>query len=134
MCWCHTAACGTVNHCAPIGVPQHLTVCLDGKLAVWKWPLLLSPFAHGVGWFILKLLSVPSHTTQTQRAAVAPSWHRAAGAAGCADGNAKQTQSEALVVQTAAGTIQKGFATPGFAALGLPFAAAQAQLLWSSSG
>lgn len=28
------------------------------------------------GWFILKLLSVPSHTTQTQRAAVAPTWHR----------------------------------------------------------
>lgn len=66
------------------------------------------------------------------RAADAPTRHRAAGAAGCADGSAKQTQSEALAVQTASGITQKGFAALGFAALGLPCAAAQAQLLRGS--
>lgn len=69
-----------------------------------------------------------------QHAVVAPTRHRAAGAAGCVDGSAKQTQSEALAVQTAAGITQKGFAALGFAALGLPCAAAQAQLLRSGSG
>lgn len=58
------AAYGTVNHCASVGVPQYLTACLDGKLVVWRWLLLLLVSAFASGSDPIVLLMHPPGTEQ----------------------------------------------------------------------